>query len=48
MLWQGAQALDAVGEVQALRDRPLVTVTRSGSISDKITFPFSMSAEDAF
>ena len=48
MLWQGAQALNAVGEVQALQDRLLATVTRSGGISDKITFPFSMGAEDAF
>ena len=48
MLWQRAQALDAVGEVQPLRDRFLATVTRSGGISDKITFPFSMGAEDAF
>ena len=48
MLWQGAQALNAVGEVQALRDRLLATMTRSGGISDKITFPFSMGAEDAF
>ena len=48
MLRQGAQALNAVREVQALRDQPLATVTRSGGISDKITFPFSMGAEDAF
>ena len=48
MLRQGAQALNAVGEVQALRDRLLATMTRSGGISDKITFPFSMGAEDAF
>ena len=48
MLRQGTQALNAVREVQALRDRPLATVTRSGGISDKITFPFSMGAEDAF
>ena len=48
MFRQGAQALNAVGEVQALRDQLLATVTRSGGISDKITFPFSMGAEDAF
>ena len=48
MLWQGTQALNAVREVQALLDRLLATVTRSGGISDKITFPFSMGAEDAF
>ena len=48
MLRQGTQSLNAVREVQALRDRPLATVTRSGGISDKITFPFSMGAEDAF
>ena len=38
MLRQGTQALNAVREVQPLRDRPLATMTRSGGISDKITF----------